>query len=362
MEILHHFDSGVVQPFEISGDRITFDLRPGQRILNVLIRNAPERLAMDLLVDENGEKFLLNQGLLVSEDGETFRSVPVEKPQEGMLRASVSVPGGQVRLATRYPYGRDALDRLLCDTHRVPYANVRLFGRGHRRVPIFDFGEDGEGKPHHIFIAGEDTWETAGCWVADGLVRTLCSDRPFADALLERGVIHVAPLASPYSATMPSASYTTLEGKGIYGAATWGDEAPPPEYALLREEVVRIIREKRLGLMLTIHSWQGSHEVSEVGTIRRAGENTLTESRSEWATATMETLMRNVPQSQHRISERIWHSGLARDYLLDKHNAITFRIEVTTAGLGPDGFRLTAQRMLDNLGRITDWAPACASA
>lgn len=362
MDTLHHFDSGVVQPFEITGDQITFDLRPGQRILNVLIRDAPERLTVDLLVDENGEKFLLNQGLLVSEDGETFRSVPVERPEEGMLRASVSAPGGEIRIATRYPYGRDALDRLLCDTRSVPHVNVRLLSRGHRIVPIFDIGEDGEDRWHHVFIAGEDTWETAGCWVADGMVRILSTDLPFANALLEGSVIHIAPLASPYSATMPGGSYTTLEGKGIYGAATWGNASPPSEYALLREEAVRSIQGKRLGLMLTIHSWQGSREVSELGTIRCAGENTLTDNRSEWASETMETLMHNVPQGQHRLSERIWHPGLARDYLLDKHNAITFRIEVTTAGLGPDGFRLTARRMLDNLSRITDWAPACGSA
>ncbi len=125
-------------------------------------------------------------------------------------------------------------------------------------------------------------------------------------------------------------------------------------------EVARVIQEKRLGLMLTIHSWQGSHEFSEMGTIRTAGDSLLTDSRSGWASATMQLLLRNVPVGQHRLSEKIWHPGLARDYLLDTYDALTFRIEITTAGLAPDGFRLTARRILENLGRIADWAPACS--
>ena len=359
MHVYHHFDGGVVQPFEISGTEITFDLRPGQRILNVLLRAVPEHLGIALHVDERSQKFILGQGLLISKDGETFTAVPVEKTGEDTLRTTLSPRSRDLRIATRYPYGRDALDQLLCDTRQIPHANVRILRRDYRTVPVFSFGRDAEGKWHHYFMAGEDVWETAGCWVADEMVRILSRDRSFADRLLETGVVHIVPLASPYSATLPGASYTTLEGKGIYGAATWGDPAPPPEYALLRDDVTRAIEQKRLGLLLTIHSWQAQSEYSGLETIRTAGENALEGARLAWASQTLDTLIDGVPNGQARLPERIWHAGLARDHLLARHNTATFRVEITTLAQGPDGFKATARQFLENLSRISDWGPVC---
>jgi hypothetical protein len=115
-----------------------------------------------------------------------------------------------VRVATRYPYGRDALDQLICDTYHTTHANLRLLRRNHRVVPIFDFGQDDGQKLHHYFIAGEDSWETAGCWVADEMVRILSSDHAFASKIMGKAVVHIVPLTSPYSATRSGASYTTL--------------------------------------------------------------------------------------------------------------------------------------------------------
>ena len=169
MKILWHFDSGVSQPFGISDDEITFDLRSGQKVLNVIIQDAPVHLKVNLLVDEKGAGFLIGQGLLVSETGEMFTSIPLEKVQEGVLSAGLSVRGKEIRIATRYPYGRDALDRLICDTYHTDHANLRILYQQHRIVPIFDFGQDNGEKWHHYFIAGEDAWETAGSWVADSL-------------------------------------------------------------------------------------------------------------------------------------------------------------------------------------------------
>lgn len=357
MNILWDFDSGVSQPFQISDGEITFDLRPGQRILNVLIQNAPEYFRINLLVDEKSVKFILEQGLLVSSDGGMFQSVPIQELEKGILSAELSVAGGEVRVATRYPYGRDALDQLICDTYHTTHANLRLLRRSHRVVPVFDFGQDDGQKLHHYFIAGEDCWETAGCWVADEMVRILSSDLTFASKLMEEAVVHIAPLTSPYSATRGGASYTTLEGKSIYGAATWGDDSPPPEYALLREEVIQAVERKKLGILLTIHSWQAQNESSGLETIRTSGENELTGDRLDWASKTVQALMQNVPHGKAHVAERIWHPGLARDYLLGKYNAVTFRIEVTTYRQGIDGFRRTARSLLENVARIWNWSP-----
>ena len=359
MNILWDFDSGVSQPFQISDGGITFDLRPGQKILNVLIQNTPEHFRINLLVDEKSVKFILGQGLCVSGDGAIFRSVPVQEVEKGLLSADLSVSGGEIRVATRYPYGRDALDQLICDTYHTPHANLRLLRRSHRMVPVFDFGQDDGQKLHHYFIAGEDSWETAGSWVADEMVRILSSDAKFSSALMEKAVVHIAPLTSPYSATKSGASYTTLEGKGMYGAATWGDDSPPPEYALLREEVTQAIEKKKLGILLTIHSWQSQNESSGLETIRTSGENELTGDRLDWASKTVQALIQNVPHGKSHVAERIWHPGLARDYLLGKYNAVTFRIEVTTYNQGIDGFRQTARSLLENVARISDWSQVC---
>lgn len=66
-------------------------------------------------------------------------------------------------------------------------------------------------------------------------------------------------------------------------------------------------------------------------------------------------MLDGVPKGKGFFPEKIWHPGLARDYLLATHNAITFRVEITTADLGLDGFRETGRRFLSNLARISDW-------
>lgn len=358
MRFLECFDSGVLPPVSTSGGNVVFDLRPTGSIMNVLVVDAPDPLVVDLLVEGKAGGFIVGQGLLIGRDNGEFRPVPVEQVEPGKLRAAVE-GGGELRLATRYPYGRDALDRLICETRGAAHLQVRLLERDHRMLPTFEFRQADDPERVHFLIAGEDAWETAGSWVADATVRLLCRDADLARTLLTRSALCIVPLASPYSAAQPAGSYTTLEGRGIYGAATWCDPTPPPEYGLIRHEVEEAIRTRRLGLMLTIHSWQAQQPYSEMEFIRSAGERVIEGARLEWAERTLEALMRDVPKGRTRAAEKIWHSGLARDYLLSEHDAITFRIEVTTAGQGRGGFRATGEQMLRNLATIEDWAPAC---
>lgn len=64
-----------------------------------------------LLLDEDGAKFFRHQELYASRDGPGYRELPGEW-QEGALTCALD-EGGDVYLATRPSYGRDALDRLL---------------------------------------------------------------------------------------------------------------------------------------------------------------------------------------------------------------------------------------------------------
>jgi len=359
MEVLSAFDGGVSQPHEISGDEITFELKPGQRILNVRIAGPPPELRVTMLFDKKGKGFVARQGLLVGIGNAPLTALPLEELPDHTLRVCVQTEGKDVRLATRYPYGRDALDKLICDTGSAPHGAWHYWAQSDRVVPYFEFGNAAEAGLIHYFVAGEDCWETAGCWVADGIVRLLSTDSPLTETLLAKSAIRVVPLVSPYSATREKASYTTPDDKGIYGAATWGDAEPPPEYALIRAQVEDAIRAGRLGLLLTLHSWQAQQATSNLQTIRAAGENALSESRAAWATDTLARMIEGVPHGATSFPEKIWHPGLARDYLLAAHNAITFRVEVTTAGQGHDGFRETAERFLANLAALDDWAPVC---
>lgn len=355
MKILKDFDSGSLPPYETTGKGIRFDLRPLQRILNVLIQDAPAAFEVDILVDEKGEGFLLRQGLVAGEDGAVFRPIPLKKAENGVLRATVRTSKGRVRLASRYPYGRDGLEKLICETTNSDHITWRFLSGDCRGIPLAEFGQDDGRCPVHYFIAGEDAWETAGCWVADEMVRELCREGKLAEGFSEKCLIRIVPLVSPYSATTEKPSYCTLMGDGVYGAATWGDPEPPPEYTVLRKLVEETIKESRLGFMMTIHSWQAQSEHTGLETIKEAGENILSESRKVWAASVMAQIIDRVPRGRTSLPDKIWHPGLARDYLLAKHNAITFRVEITTAGLGPDDFRETGCRFLSNLLSISDW-------
>jgi hypothetical protein len=350
----------VAQPFEISGEEVTFDLRPKQKILHVQLAGAPPTATVHLTVDEKGAQFIENQGLYISRDRVSYEVVGVER--SGEERLSAKIPGGgDLWVATRLPYGRDGLDRLLVETAGAPGLEVRTVGAAGRSLPIFEFGGDGGTGPVHWIVAGEDCWETAGSWVADGAARELAGGGEPAARLLSKSRARVVPLVSPYSATQSGASYTTPEGKAIYGAATWGDDEPPPEYRLIREAVAADTRAGRLGLLLTIHSWQGAHAFSGMEFIRTAGEREVTGERLEWAKDTLEALSRDVPHAKGSVSEKIWHPGLARDYMLAAHGAITYRIEITTVGQSYEGFRESARGLLSGIAAVEDWGPALDS-
>jgi len=362
MKITTSFDGGIGRPVEIDGDTVTFDLRPKHKVLNVWIHDAPGTVRVQLLTTDEDAEHNLRGGIIISDDGCNFRAVDLAQTAEGMWTAEVAAPAGRVQVANRYPYGRDRLDALICRTAGAADGRWRYLRAGGRTVPMFDWGRPGRDLRIHYFIAGEDAWETAGVWVADAMVRALCRDTELTRELRRRCLIRIVPMASPYSATQPGSSYTTPDGRSIYGAATWAEATPPPEYAMLRRLVTETIRGDRLGFMLTMHSWQTSRETTSMETIRTAGEHTLSESRQQWAEHVLETMIDGIPHGESHLAETIWHEGLARDYLLRQYNAATFRVEVTTLGQGAAGFEETGRRFLHNLLRVDDWRPACGRA
>jgi len=356
VQVLDHFDGSVVPPYEIRAGEILFDLSHND-ILNVGLAGAPSGFVVRVRIGSgNVRKMALNQGLIISDDGLNWRAVSFAD-DGAFLRATLDHSGKIVWLSTRYPYGRDNLDQLLADIQGTPGLHVYLLRRQNRIVPVFEFGKDDGRKPIHFIIGGEDVWETAGQWTVDAMVRTLASEPNLAAGLLAKAVVRIVPLTSPYSATQRWSSHVTVTGKPAYGAAAWTETEPPPEIALVREQVIEATKAGRLGLLLTVHSWQGQAPDSRMETIRTAGNRVIEGERLEWAKATLERLVSGVPRGSWKISEKIWHPGLARDYMLREHGAITFRIEVSTYGQGIEAFRETGRRLLANIAAIPDWGP-----
>jgi hypothetical protein len=221
---------------------------------------------------------------------------------------------------------------------------------------LFQAGDPERARRIHFFFAGEDARETAGVWVADAMIRRLCEDTELLARLTRDEAVCIAPLVSAYTAVTPAPSYRTIRGEDIYGAATWADADPPDEYRVCRDLAVDAIETGRLGLLLTIHSWQSQDETTGMQTIRSAGDNRLTESRVVWARNVMETMMDGVPRGGITFPEKIWHPGLARDYLLAAHDTATFRVEITTWDQGMAGFQETGHRFIENLAALTDWS------
>lgn len=359
MRVEHHFEGGIGRPYRTEGDAVTFDLAEGGGVMHVRISGYGAPLRITLLVGGKQENMLMGQGLIVSRDGYHYEPVALEKEADGRLSVVMDDPGEALWAATRYPYGASALAGLAMHVAGGHAAGVRLLRKDRRTVPVFEFGHDDGHKMVHYFIGGEDAWETAGCITADAMARLLASNGTPACEMLDHSVIRVIPLLSAYSASQPGSSYTTMEGESIYGAATWGDLDPPPEYSLVRDEITGLIKAKRLGLMLTLHSWQGGNPNSVIETIRSAGHRRLEGHRREWAATVLETLIRGVPKGHAEFPEKIWHPGLARDYLLAEYGAITFRAEVTTHGQGRKGFYETARVFLANVTKVADWKPVC---
>jgi len=359
MEITHHFDSGICPPYEIEEDTITFKTHP----INVWLRDAPSGLIVRVITREK-DRDLPMQGLFISRNGSDYTVVPFREEHDFSTRMTKDGrltiqfdQGGDIWLSTAYPYGRNALEQLLCDTHSASDVRTYLLRREHRVVPVFEFGEDDGKKMMHFIVAGECAWETAGQWAGDAMIRELCGNQELANYLLKDAVVVIIPHTSPFSATMRSGGYTTLEGKSIYGAATWGQETPPVEYALIREKVEEAIQSRRLGLLLTLHSYKAQKPTSTMEAIQSAGQNELVGARYEWTEQILEKLIKDVPKASRAFPRKCWHEGLAREYLMRKYSIITFRIEVTTYQSSMGFFEQTGRQLIRNISKIADWKP-----
>jgi len=377
IQITDHYDSGITPPFSIDGNVITFDFSGITfPYIDCELQGPPQAVTVRLRLNARGALFYGPQGLYVSADGETFTLQPLTKVGETTrtvaangkaekviytdFEAVVAIgPSGRVRLSCSDPYGRDHLDKLLCDTANNPVGRWRFLRKHNRSLVLFELGEDDGRKPIHHIIAGEDNRETECQWTADHMIRKLCADPELARELGERAVIRICPMLSPYtSSTRGHNSYTSeTTGKDMYGAAKWGADPLPAELDILHGLLQEALARRQLGFVLTMHSWWAGKPVTEIETIRSAGANRLSPARAAWAQATMQTFMEGVPHAHVTLPERIWYPGILREVMLARHNVVTFRVEITTLNQPTFRGETTAGRFLKDLARLDNWRP-----
>ena len=373
IEVLTHFESGCAPQSWVMSNEVYFDMREkSSLVFHARLRNAPSPLKVRFILsgssgkESNYLKRYKSVGLLVSTDGDSYVSTDyklIEAPFPGsdnqvklpMLEATL-YGGNDIWISNTFPYDRTRIPKLILDTSGIPDLTVEYHGEKYREFPVFRFGScDSENQQVHYFLCGEDTWETGAIWFAEFLIRKLADDDNLRRKLTENAEIRIIPMVSPYSiGNFPSGVFLTLEGENVYAASYYTHENPPEAIRVIREQINALIEQKRIGFMTTVHSWAGARAHHGFETIRMAGNHRLNDDRYSWAKAVVNGLMQ-IPYGEGRVAEEIWREGLARDYFLREHNAITFRLEVSIARGQIGEIRQAAHQFLWNLSEIDDW-------
>lgn len=363
IELTDAFDFGVLPAYTVKGDTVVFDLTAKERVDRILkdrlwicclVRDAPEKLLLQFRMSETAMKLYAHQGFYISTDGIHYEQVDFTKAGEMLMQAEVKPLNGSLFVATSIPYGRDQIDQLLIDTTQT--GQWKMLHRDGRSVAMFELGTDDGQKPIH-YIWAEDTYETAGAWVVNHMIRTLNTNPELARQLTEKAVIRIMPVISLYSQNAGNGSYTGINGEAGYGGGSWNKNPLPPELSLVHDMVVRTIHEKRLGFVLTVHSWFSQSPTSAIETIQTAGTNTLSREQMDWAQTAMNIIMDGVSGKKIYLPEKAWNHKVFRQISLADFNAMTFRIEISTRERALNDYADIAEKMMINLVKIDDWSP-----
>jgi len=244
IQVTDHYDSGITPPFSIAGNVITFDFSCVTfPYIDCELRGPPGAVTVRLRLNARGTLFYGQQGLYVSADGEMFTLQPltklgettrtteangkVEKVIATDFEAVVAIgSSGRVRLSCSDPYGRDHLEKLLCDTANSSVGQWRFLRKHNRSLVLFELGEDDGKKPIHHIFAGEDNRETECQWAADRMIRKLCEDPALARELGKRaGPIRTRQVSTLDKQTGPS-HLTVRRIRASPGFGVWGHDDP----------------------------------------------------------------------------------------------------------------------------------------
>lgn len=135
--------------------------------------------------------------MALSDDGKTWRAVPLEYLPGDRLRLAIEMTGPRLYVARLEPYRLSDLDVFLASLRGNPLVQVTPIGRTvqGRELEILRVGN--AQAPYRVFIrARAHPWEPAGNWLVEGLVKRLLKGDADARRFLERYCVYIMPMAN----------------------------------------------------------------------------------------------------------------------------------------------------------------------
>ena len=135
--------------------------------------------------------------VVVSEDGESWRSVPATLDADRRLLVELEMPKPSLYVASVAPYRLSDLDKLLSEIQDHPLVEVTTIGQTVEGRPLEIVRIGRPEAPHRVLIrARAHPWEPGGNWVVEGLIRGLLSEDAANARYLERYAVYILPMAN----------------------------------------------------------------------------------------------------------------------------------------------------------------------
>jgi hypothetical protein len=194
--------------------------------------------------------------VVVSEDGRSWRPIPLEQFPGDRVRLTVTMPGPHLYVARVEPYRLSDLETWLEAIKRNPLVEVTTIGKTAegRALEIVRVGS--EDAPYCVFLrARAHAWEPGGNWVVQGLVDRLLKGDEEAKGYLDRYCVYVLPMANKDGVARGRTRFN-LRGKDLN--RNWDKPAEPelaPEnHALEAWLEAMIAKGRRPHLALELHN------------------------------------------------------------------------------------------------------------
>jgi|GEM_PF-287955 len=189
------------------------------------------------------------KALVVSENGKDWRSLATEILPENRVRLTVEMTGPRLYVARVEPYRISDLDQLLNSIRHQPCVEITPIGKtvAGRDLEIIRIGDPQ--AAHRVFLrARAHPWESAGNWVAQGLIHQLLKEP-------QRYCVYILPMANKDGVARGMTRFNLL-GKDLN--RDWDKPADPrlaPENAALEQWLETMIEHgKRPHLALDLHN------------------------------------------------------------------------------------------------------------
>jgi hypothetical protein len=192
--------------------------------------------------------------VVVSEDGRSWKSVPLESLPGDRVRLHIEMPGPRLYVARVEPYRLSDLEAFLAGIRQHPLVQITPIGKTvqGRELEIIRLGNPA--APFRVFLrARAHAWEPGGNWVVEGLVHRLLKDDAEAQKWLGRYCVYILPMANKDGVAMGRTRFN-LQGKDLN--RDWerptDRELAPENFALQRwlEEMIKEGQPPHLALEL----------------------------------------------------------------------------------------------------------------